>query len=84
MRAMPWICKAMEENYMYEHNVKDTSGNYCEHNIKWSLDIKIENSRSSGARTNKKKTCCCNQWKTMWNKENGVDKNNAQFEWTKK
>ncbi len=45
------ICKARDENYMYEHNVKDTSGNHCEHNIKWSLDIKLANSTSSGAWT---------------------------------
>jgi hypothetical protein len=41
---------------MYEHNVNDTSGNYCEHNIKWSLDIKFTNSTLRGAQRSKKKT----------------------------
>jgi hypothetical protein len=41
---------------MYEHNVKDTNGNYCEHNIKWSLDIKLANSTSSGAWTSSLQT----------------------------
>jgi hypothetical protein len=34
VKATPQIYKARDENYMYEHiNVKDTSGNHCEHNV---------------------------------------------------
>ncbi len=74
MRLTLQICKTRDENYMYEQNVKDTSGNYCEYNIKWSSDIRVANSTSSGAQTNRKQTCCYNQWKTMQNQKNGVEK----------
>jgi hypothetical protein len=66
---------------MYEHNVKDTSWDYCEHNIKWSSNKQKANLLLQSMKDNAKQKKWCRQKQCTIQMNKKVTNLNLQLSW---